>query len=394
MTTMHAKEISEIINESGEERNHYFNAITPPIFQTSNFAFDTVEDFRKALQDESSTYLYSRGGNPTLDILQKKLAALDNAEACLVLNSGAGAVFVSVLANVKSGDHIVSVEKPYTWAQKMFDNMLPRFGVTTTYVDGRDTENFRNAIQPNTTLIYLESPNSWTFYLQDLTAVAALAKENNITTICDNSYCTGIYQRPLDMGIDISLQSATKYINGHSDVVAGVICGTKAMMDKIFFSEYLNLGIGTTPFNAWLILRGMRTLPVRLERITKTTHEIVAFLKTRNEIESISFPFDEDFPQAALARKQMNGSCGLLSFVLKKTSLDAIERFCEGLQHILMAVSWGGHESLIIPGIASIKPSEYDPENIDQRRIRLYVGLEDAGYITDDLKRGFEAMKR
>ena len=389
---MNASEISEIINELGEERSHYFNAVTPPIFQTSNFAFDTVEEFRSALQDESSAFLYSRGGNPTLDILQKKLAALDNAASCLVLNSGAGAVFVSILANVKSGDHIVSVQKPYTWAQKMFENVLPRFGVTTTYVDGRDIENFKNALQPNTTLIYLETPNSWSFYLQDLEAVAALAKAHNITTICDNSYCTPLYQRPLDFGIDITLQSATKYLNGHSDVVAGVLCGKKEMMDKIFFSEYLNLGIGTTPFNAWLILRGMRTLPARLEKISRTATEVVSFLKTRNEIETISFPFDENFPQIALAKKQMTGSGGLLSFILKKTSLESIERFCNNLQHILMAVSWGGHESLIIPGIASIARSDFDTQNPDHRRVRLYVGLESADYIIEDLKKGFVAM--
>ncbi len=390
---MDPKEVSEIINELGEERSHYFNAVTPPIFQTSNFSFDTVDDLRKAFQDESSAYLYSRGCNPTLEILQKKLAALDHAEASLVLNSGAGAIFVAVMANVKSGDHIVSVQKPYTWAQKMFENVLPRFGVTATYVDGRDTENFRKAIQPNTTLIYLESPNSWTFYLQDLAAVAALAKEKNIITICDNSYCTPLYQRPLDLGIDITLQSATKYLNGHSDVVAGVLCGRKAMMDKIFFGEYLNLGIGTTPFNAWLILRGLRTLPARLERITRTTNEVVSFLKSREEIESLSFPFDEDFPQAALAKKQMTGSCGLLSFVFRETSCSSIERFCENLQHILMAVSWGGHESLIIPGVASVATSDYDPKNPDHRRIRLYVGLEDATYIIEDLKRGLDAMR-
>lgn len=390
---MNPKEVSEIINELGENRNDYFNAVTPPIFQTSNFAFDTVNDFRNALLDESSAFLYSRGGNPTLGILQKKLAALDHAEACLVFNSGAGAIFVAVLANVKSGDHIISVQKPYTWAQKMFDNVLPRFGITTTYVDGRYLENFKNAIQPNTSLIYLESPNSWTFYLQDLHAVATLAKENNIITICDNSYCTPLYQRPIDFGIDLVLQSATKYLNGHSDVVAGVLCGSKAMMDKIFFSEYLNLGIGTTPFNAWLILRGLRTLPARLERITKTTTEVVSFLKTRNEIESISFPFDEDFPQIDLAKKQMTGSCGLLSFIFRETTLASIEKFCEGLQHILMAVSWGGHESLIVPAIASINTKDYDSKNPDHRRMRLYVALEDPGYIIDDLRKGFEAMK-
>src|SRR6185503_9684449 len=140
--------------------------------------------------DEASTYIYSRGNNPTLNILSKKLAALDGAEDCLVFNSGAGAIYAAVFANVKSGDHIISVDKPYSWAQKLFNDILPRFNVETTYVDGRETKNFENAIRPNTKIIYLETPNSWNFYLQDLKQVARLAIERNILTICDNSYCS------------------------------------------------------------------------------------------------------------------------------------------------------------------------------------------------------------
>src|SRR5205085_9568204 len=183
---------------------------------------------------EYSTYLYSRGLNPTVDILRKKLAALDNAEDCLVFNSGAAAIFAAILANVKAGDHIVSVNKPYTWAQKMFNEILPRFGVTTSYIDGREIENFERAILPNTTVIHLESPNSWDYAIQDLKAVAELAKAENIITICDNSYCTPLYQKPISLGIDMVLQSATKYIGGHSDVVAGVLSGTRSMMKNIF----------------------------------------------------------------------------------------------------------------------------------------------------------------
>src|SRR5690349_20663597 len=207
---MQEMELSYILNEYAEERDEYFRAIAPPIIQTSNFAFKKVDDLRKSFEDEYSTWLYSRGLNPTVEILRKKLAALDNAEDCLVFNSGAAAIFTSVLANVKSGDHIVSVRHPYTWAKKMFDEILPRFNISTTYVDGRSTEIFLHAIQTNTSLIYLESPNSWDFELQDLAAVAAIAKQKNIVTICDNSYCTPIYQRPIDFGIDLVLQSATK----------------------------------------------------------------------------------------------------------------------------------------------------------------------------------------
>jgi cystathionine beta-lyase/cystathionine gamma-synthase len=387
---MDPKVISYIINELGEDRENYFNAVSPPIFQTSNFSFKKVDLLRKAFEDESSSFLYSRATNPTLKILSQKLAALDGAEECLVFNSGAGAIFAAVLANVKSGDHIISVDKPYSWAQKMFDIVLPRFGVSTTYVDGRDVDDFKKAVQKNTAIIYLETPNSWSFYLQDLEAISKLAKSKKILTICDNSYCTPLYQRPIESGIDLVLQSATKYINGHSDVVAGVLCGAKKMIEKIFNSEYMNMGIGTTPFNAWLIMRGLRTLPSRLEKSSATTKKVISYLKTRDEVEEISYPFDEHFPQYQLAKRQMQGAGGLFSFILKATSINEIEIFCESLQHILMAVSWGGHESLIIPGCASINGEEFDPGNKIHRRLRMYVGLEEPEYLIEDLERGFK----
>jgi len=389
---MDAKMVSYILNELGEDRENYFNAIAPPIIQTSNFSFKKVDDFRKAFEDEYSTFLYSRGLNPTVQILSQKLAALDRAEDCLVFNSGASAIFAAVFANIKSGDHIVSVDKPYTWAQKMFNDILPRFNVSVTYVDGRDTQNIENAIQDNTSVIYLETPNSWSFYLQDLEAVARLAKSKKIITICDNSYCSPLYQSPITYGIDLVLQSATKYINGHSDVVAGVLSGTKAMMKKIFNSEYMNMGIGATPFNAWLMIRGLRTLPLRLAQISATTEKVVHFLNNHERVEEVVFPFHKNFPQYELAKKQMKGAGGLFSFTIKAKKIKEIENFCENLRHILMAVSWGGHESLIIPGCASIKENEFDAENKDHRKLRMYVGLEEADYIIEDLERGFAGM--
>ena len=385
-------DLSYILNEFAEERENYFNAVSPPIMQTSNFIFNTVDEMRKAFADEYSTFLYSRGKNPTVDILRKKLAALDSAEDCLVFNSGAAAIFAAVLANVKSGDHIVSVDKPYTWAQKMFNNILPRFGVTTTYIDGREIENFERAILPNTTVIYLESPNSWDYALQDLKAVAELAKAENIVTIIDNSYCTPLYQKPIEMGIDITMQTATKYISGHSDTLGGVLSGSSEMMERIFNSEYMTVGSGIQPFNAWLLIRGLRTLPARLDRITASTKKVVDFLKQHPKVEAVLFPFDESFPQYQLAKQQMSGACGLLTFYIKADTINQIEKFCESLQHIFMAVSWGGHESLIIPKCSGIQPAEFDAGNKEHRMLRLYVGLEEPAYLIKDLEQGFEKM--
>jgi cystathionine beta-lyase/cystathionine gamma-synthase len=385
-------DISYILNELGEERENYYNSIAPPIIQTSNFAFRTVQDMRKAFEDEMSDYLYSRGINPTVDILRKKLAALDEAEDCLVFNSGAAAIFASILANVKAGDHIVSVKRPYTWAQRMFDVILPRFHVSTTYIDGTDITQYERAILPSTSLIYLESPCSWDFAIQDLEAVAQLAMAEGITTICDNSYCTPLFQKPIKLGIDISLQSATKYISGHSDTVAGVLTGSAAMVKKIFDSEYMNIGSGIQPFNAWLLIRGLRTLPSRLSRSAATTAKLITYLKHHPRIEKLLFPLDEDFPQFELAKRQMSGAGGLLTIVLKAERLQQIVNFCESLKHILMAVSWGGHESLIIPRCASLHESEFDAGNPEHRMIRLYIGLEEPGYLIDDFSQAFEAM--
>lgn len=385
-------DISYILNEFAEERENYFNAVSPPIVQTSNFIFKSVDEMRRAFADEYSAYLYSRGNNPTVDILRKKLAALDGAEDCLVFNSGAAAIFAAVLANVKSGDHIVSVDKPYTWAQKMFNVILPRFGVTTTYIDGTQIENFERAILPNTTVIYLESPNSWDYAIQDLKAVAELAKAEGIVTIIDNSYCTPLYQKPIEMGIDLSMQTATKYISGHSDTLGGVLSGSREMMKRIFNSEYLNIGSGIQPFNAWLLIRGLRTLPARLERITTSTKIIVDYLKQHPKVETVLFPFDESFPQYALAKKQMTGACGLLTFIVRTDSHLSIEKFCESLQHIYMAVSWGGHESLVIPKCSGIDPAGFDPANREHRMIRMYVGLEEPGYLIKDLEQALTAL--
>jgi cystathionine beta-lyase/cystathionine gamma-synthase len=392
MSFLNQTNLSFILNELGEQRENYFHAVSVPIIQTSNFVFEKVDELSKALEDEMNGYLYSRGLNPTVDILRKKLAALDGAEDCLVFNSGASAIFASVFANVKSGDHIVSVKGPYTWAQRTFDVILPRFNVSTTYIDGTRIENWKKATRPNTTIYYLESPNSWDFVLQDIKGVSALAKSNKITTIIDNSYCTPLYQRPIEMGIDLSLQTATKYIGGHSDTLGGILSGSHAMIKKIFASEYLNVGSGIQPFNAWLLIRGLRTLPARLERITRTTAEVVKFLRRHPKIEGILFPFDETFPQYELATNQMQGACGLLTIILKAKTREEIVRFCESLQHIMMAVSWGGHESLVMPKCTGFKKEEFNPNDIEHRYVRIYVGLEDAQYLIDDLSQSLDKI--
>lgn len=385
-------DLSFIINQLGEDREQYFNAIAPPIVQSSNFAFDTVAAMRELLLDEYQGFLYSRGNNPTIDILRQKLAALDGAEDALVFGSGAAAIFAAVLSQVQQGDHIICVKDPYSWARQLFEHLLPRFGVHTTFVDGTDTANFENAIQPNTTLIYLETPNSFTFALQDIAAIAKMARSKKVTTIIDNSYCTPLYQQPHQLGIDLVLQSATKFISGHSDTMAGVLTGTQEKIRKIFVSEYLNIGSGIAPFNAWLLLRGLRTLEIRLQRSSDSVRQVIARLKQHPRVEKIYFPLDPDFPQYELAQRQMKGAAGLFTILLKADSRGEVEAFCNSLEHFLMAVSWGGHESLAFPACASLRAEEFNTAVEKHRMVRLYIGLEEPGFLIRDLEQALEKM--
>ncbi|MEO6151270.1 MAG: aminotransferase class I/II-fold pyridoxal phosphate-dependent enzyme [Mucilaginibacter sp.] len=379
-------DISYILNELGEEREQYFNAIAPPIIQTSNFSFNTVADMRQALSKEFDATVYSRGHNPTLNILRKKLAALDEAEEALVFSSGMASISIPILSLLNQGEHVVCVDNPYSWTIKLFNNLLPKFGITTTFIDGTAIKNFEAAITPNTKLIYLESPNTFSYDLQDLQAVAALAKSKGIITMIDNSYCSPLYQQPVKWGIDLVAQSATKYIGGHSDIVGGVLTGSTALLSKIFENEFMNIGAALSPHSAWLLLRGLRTLPLRMQRSFETTKQITAWLQQRPEVDKIIWPFHPGFKQAELASRQMQGCGGLFSFTLKDSSHKNIERFCNKLQHILLAVSWGGHESLIIPGIAGVLEEDHDPTNERHRLIRMYVGLEEPGYLIMDLE--------
>ncbi|WAC40963.1 trans-sulfuration enzyme family protein [Pedobacter sp. SL55] len=386
-------DISYILNELGEDRENYFNAIAPPIIQTSNFKFDTVEDFRNALADEYRGNLYSRGFNPTIDILRKKLAALDGAEDALVFGSGIAAVTIPVLALLQQGDEVICVENPYSWTIKLFNDLLPKFGIRTTFVDGSHTDAIENAITSKTKLIYLESPNTFSFDVQDLEAIANIAKAKNIITMIDNSYCSPLYQQPIAYGIDLVAQSATKYLAGHSDVIAGVVTGKKELLKRIFEKEYMNIGASVAPQNAWLLLRSLRTLPIRLEKITANANKVIEYLEQHPKVKkSLLHPFNKNSKQLDLAKKQMKACGGLFSIVLKNSSLEKIEAFCNGLKHILMAVSWGGYESLIIPACAGVSKADFDLNNPRHVLIRVYVGLEEPEYLIRDLEGALEKI--
>jgi cystathionine beta-lyase/cystathionine gamma-synthase len=201
-----------------------------------------------------------------------------------------------------------------------------------------------------------------------------------------------LYQRPIEWGIDLSLQSATKYIGGHSDVVAGVLSGSRKMIAKIFNSEFMNMGLQISPFDAWLLTRGLRTLPVRLQKITDTTAKMVEWLKKQPKVEEVLFPLSPDSKQYELAGKQMSGACGLVTIVMRANTIEEINKFCESLKHILMAVSWGGYESLALPGCAIVPPKDFDKNCRAHRMIRFYFGLEEPDYLMKDIGQAFAGI--
>ncbi|MEO5644624.1 MAG: aminotransferase class I/II-fold pyridoxal phosphate-dependent enzyme [Bacteroidia bacterium] len=382
---------SYILNHLGEERENYYNAVTPPMMLSSSFCFPSVSDMREKLTRELETPFYTRGFNPTVGILRQKIAALEGTEDALVFASGSAAVAAAVMSVLKGGEHAVCVTKPYSWTNMLLSKYLAKYGVEVTFAEGETAEDFEKSIQSNTKLIYLESPNSLTFELQDISAICAMAKARGITTILDNSYNSPLNQQPSKMGVDIVVHSATKYLNGHSDVVAGVVASSKERIMKMLAEEYMTIGAIIGAHDAWLMIRGLRTLELRVNRSSSSAQQLAEWLEQHPKVEKVNYPFLKSNKSFALAQKQMKQGGGLISIQLKAENVEAVERFCDSLKTFLLATSWGGHESLCFPVCALTQSTSFKnplPFNL----VRLYIGLEDPGYLKADLEKAFEKM--
>ncbi len=376
---------SDIYFHLGENRDDYFGAGVPPIVPANNFCFSSVDEMRQTLARESELPFYTRGVNPTTKILQDKLAALEKTEACLVFASGSAAVSSAISSLVSQGDHVICVQKPYSWTYKLLNQLLSKFGVSTTWVDGTKIENFEHAIQTNTKLIFLESPNSWTFEMQDMAQVAQLAKSHGIYTMMDNSYASPENCNPAEYGIDLIAHSASKYIGGHGDALAGILCGSHALITQVFKNEFMTYGGVISPFTSWLHIRGLRTLPLRMDRVAQTTPQIVDYLAEHPKVKKVYYPHHQSNPQLELAKKYLRKPCGQFSIELKTTEKDKIESFCNHLKRFLMACSWGGYESLIFPAVTLYDSQNYNQTTLPINLVRFYVGLEDKEDLIADL---------
>ncbi|MGC8669112.1 MAG: trans-sulfuration enzyme family protein [Chthonomonadales bacterium] len=381
-----------LCQHAGEDPSRHLGAVAPPIYQCSLFASPDCDTFVHRAERYPQVYDYTRGANPTTDILQAKIASLERCEAARCFASGDAAVTAAILHCVRSGDHVVAVDTVYGPTRAILGNYLTRFGVTATFVPGMEADDFIRAIQPNTRLIFLESPSTMVFRLQDIRAVAAVAKEQGIITALDNSWCSPYFQNPSEMGVDLVIHSATKYLGGHSDLVAGVIAGPRAHLDAIASREGSLLGSVLDPFAAWLILRGLRTLPLRMERHQSNALVVARFLENHPRIRRVHYPGLPSHPQYELGRRQMRGTSGLMSFELKDGTREAVFSVLDRLRYFRIGVSWGGFESLAIPvRFPPGTPARDADADRERWGARIHVGLETVEDLLDDLEQALAA---
>ena len=380
---------------AGYEKNKY-GALVPPIYQTSTFVFDSAEQGGRRFALEEDGYIYTRLGNPTTTVVEEKVACLENGEACMSASSGMGAITACLWSIVSAGDHIVAGKTLYGCTFAFLTRGLTRFGVEVSCVDTRDPENVRKAIRPNTKVVYLETPANPNMYLCDIAEISKIAHSLNpeCKVVVDNIYMTPYLQRPLDLGADIVVHSATKYLNGHGDVIAGFVVGKKEFIDQVRFIGIKDMtGSVLGPFEAYLIGRGMKTLDIRMEKHCANAQRTAEFLEKHPAVESIAYPGLKSFPQYALAQKQMSLPGAMIAFTVKG-GLEAGRKLMNAVKFATLAVSLGDAETLI-QHPASMTHSPYTPEeraasDIAEGLVRLSVGLEDVKDIIADLKQALD----
>lgn len=367
---------------------HPYGAVVPPIVQTSLFTFASYAEALRTFAGEERRSIYSRVGNPTVAEFEQRVAMLEGAEAARGFASGMAAISAAVLANVSAGDRILAVRHLYPDSYRLFETLLPRFDIRTDYVDGADLAAVERAL-PGARLLYLESPTSWVFETQDLVAIGALAHQHGVLTVIDNSWATPILQQPLRHGIDLVVHTASKYLSGHSDTVAGVVAGGAALIGRLDAAVIPYLGAKLSPFEAWLLVRGLRTLEVRLRAHEQRALAVARWLAGRSEVTRIRNPALD----GKVDGRQLHGSSGLFSFELRDGL--SVERFVDALRLFRLGVSWGGHESLVFPAEITLRQAGAANSArafaVSPRLIRLHVGLETLADLLADLERALVA---
>lgn len=379
---------------AGEQRDPQTGAITTPIYQTSNFAFTSTQELLAYNRGEASAYIYTRYGNPTLKAVETKMTALENGDDAAVFASGMAAITTAILPLVEQGDHIVASRDIYGGTFNFLNTILPRFGITTSFVDATEIEVITEAIQSNTKLLFCESPTNPTLKLVDLVQLAKLGREHALPVIFDNTFATPINQHPARWGIEIIVHSATKYLGGHNDLMAGVVIGPTDYIQSV--KELLKIFGGVLdPHAAWLLLRGLKTLPLRVHRHNQTSLQVAKYLEDHDKVRHVYYPGLESHPQYSLAKTQMQGYGGVISFELKG-DYAAASRFVDNMKTAFITPSLGGVETLITqPSTTShyhLDSQERKNAGISDELIRLSVGLEDFEDILAGLDHAFTTI--
>lgn len=370
----------------GEDPRDQQGAVTPPIYQTSTFAYPDAEAFARRLTGEDGHYDYTRGGNPTVHLLEAKLAALEGGAWAECFGSGMGAISAAINAFVRAGAHVVCTAQAYGPTRWYLEHMA-RFGVETTFVGEIAPDAFINAARDNTTIIYLESPTSGRFDLIDIAPITAFARQRGIVTIFDNSWATPYFQRPLERGVDLVVHSGSKYLNGHSDVVNGVVVGHRDEHRQRLWTEVSLCGATFDPSAAWLMIRSLRTLAIRMKQHERSALALARMLDDHPAVARVRHPGLPNHPRYELGRETLRGYAGLFSFDLADASVKAINAFVNRLRFFRIGVSWGGPESLIIASTGfSQRPDR--PE----RLVRVSVGLESADDLLADMRAALDVM--
>lgn len=368
--------------------------VSPSIHYSATFPAQNSAQFAEMAATPQHPQYYTRYGNPVHERVKTIIAELEGTETALVTGSGMGAIATTLLALVSAGDHVIAQTRHYMSTAKIMDEMLPRFGVEVTVVEQANISAFADAIKPNTKLIMLESPANPTLVLTDLAAVVELAKPRGIIVVADNTFASPLNQRPHDFGVDIVVHSATKYLGGHHDITAGVICTNKELAEKIWHT-HTNIGSVLSPMDAWLLLRGLRTLPIRIERINANALALAEFLQEQPQIESVYYPGLPSHPQHDLAKRQMKGYGAVIAFAIKGDYL-ATQRFVAALNLSLQAVSLGGVESLVVHTAAMwegvMNEEQMKTAGIPANFVRYSVGLEHIEDLKADLLQALQTI--
>ncbi|MDD2577245.1 MAG: aminotransferase class I/II-fold pyridoxal phosphate-dependent enzyme [Bacteroidales bacterium] len=384
---------SQLIHYSGHDDK--YGSATVPIYQTSTFAFDSAEDGAACFAGTKEGYIYTRIGNPTVKALERQIALLEHGYDSVAVSSGMAAVSTVYMALLSGGDHMISSAAVYGPSRVVMEQHFSRFGVQSSYVNSADVENIKKEIRPNTKMIFIESPANPTMDITDIAACAEIAHSIGAILVVDNTFCSPYLQNPIDMGADVVLHSITKFINGHADIVGGVIIGKEKIIYDKLRTMMVNMGCNMDPHQAYLVIRGLKTLGIRVDRAQENAIEVAKFLENHPKIEWIKYPGLKSFAQKDLVEKQMKGPGTMISFGVKG-GLEAGKKLMNNVKMCILAVSLGGIETLI-QHPASMTHSKMSPKaredaGISEGLVRFSVGIENVGDIIGDLRQALEKI--